>query len=316
MRMTSLGVMWAATETRVLRSTDAGRSWSDVTPANSPGSWSTFVALDDSAAWAIHSVYGTNSLTVERTVDGGRTWSRSAATTPGGGATGAGFVDRLHGWLFVDLGVAAGSEAVAVLSTRDGGATWKVAAQSDDPTSGAGTGGISFGCDKAPMAFGSAAIGLLPTECAGGPPYIYRTADGGAHWTRVNLPGAGYYFETPIFLTATDAVIHGTDGTGGGLLATHDAGASWSLSRLPGKGSIDFESTVSGWQMNDTLFSTSDGGRTWRTIASLPFKGTDMTLQYLGGGIGVAWTSRNTSAYRTDDYGRTWRSIAPSGLHT
>jgi photosystem II stability/assembly factor-like uncharacterized protein len=325
MRMTSLSVMWAATETRILRSTDAGRSWTDVTPANRPGNWSAFFAVDDSAAWAVHSDYGTTSLTILRTTDGGLTWHRSAAPTPGGGATGVDFVDRSHGWIYVDLGVAAGSEGIAIVRTVDGGASWQVAAQTDDPTTNQGIGGLSFGCDKAPMAFGSPSIGLLPTECAGGRPYIYRTTDAGSHWTTVNLPNMGSielqgYFLTPTFLSPTDAVTVGSyyaqaNQPSRVLLTTHDGGATWSVNRLPGGGSVYFASTLSGWQVNDTLSATSDGGRTWGTIGSLPFKGIDMTLQYLGNGIGIAWGNRQATAFRTDDGGHTWHSVAPGGLH-
>ena len=100
------------------------------------------------------------------------------------------------------------------------------------------------------------------------------------------------------------------------LATTRDGGATWSAHSLPGGGTVDFDSPLSGWQLNDTLVSTADGGKTWKTIGGLPFKGTDMTLQYLGRGIGIAWGFRQATAYRTDDGGHTWRSVAPGGLGT
>ena len=68
----------------------------------------------------------------------------------------------------------------------------------------------------------------------------------------------------PTFLDANNAVTLGTYYIGANqpvaaVLATHDAGASWSVNRLPGTGSIGFESPLSGWQMNETLSSPWGG---------------------------------------------------------
>ena len=314
MRMTSLSVMWAATHLRVLRSTDAGRQWTDVTPADK-GDWSAFFAGDDNAAWVVQSTpIGATSFALERTTNGGRTWLRSTAPLPGLGPSQITFVDRLHGWVFVDGGAAAGSQSIAIVRTTDGGATWALAARSGDPTTGQTTSGIVFGCDKGFFAFGSASVGLLPTSCATSQQAIYRTADGGLHWMSVNLPALGgtyaSFYSAPIFLTASEAVMAG----GQVLAVTHDAGATWSAYRLPGSGTVDFESPLSGWQLNAALAETSDGGRTWHAVGSPPFKGPDMTLQYLGKGIGIAWGYGQSTAYRTDDGGHTWHSVAPAGL--
>lgn len=321
MRMTSLSVMWAASDTRVLRSTDAGRHWTGITPENQ-SNWSAFFAVDDGAAWAVRSDFNSHGYTVWRTVDGGATWRSYSGKLIGGSVTNIFFLDRLHGWIVDNLGAAAGSEGVAILRSIDGGATWIVIAESNDPTTGQGTNGIEFGCDKGAVTFGSVSVGLLTTTCAGGPPTIYRTTDGGYHWHEGPLPqlattqyGGGT--ENAAFLTATDAFVFAeyyNNGPVYGLVVTRDGGATWTARRLPGSGTVDFESPLSGWQLNDSLSATSDGGRTWRTIGGLPFKGTEMTLQYLGKGIATAWDFRQTAAYRTDDGGRTWRSVAPPGL--
>ncbi len=317
MRMTSLSVMWVATDTRVLRSTDTGRTWRDVTPAERPGRWSAFFALDDSAAWVATSQDRAPTFTVMRTVDGGRTWQRSTGPMNGIGPTVLDFVDRQTGWIQVDGGVAAGSEAISIDRTTDAGATWKTVAFTNDPNTGApGPSGLQFGCDKSAFAFGSTLIGVLPTECATTSQYAYHTSDGGLHWESVGLPALNGvysgYFRAPIFLTATDVVIAGSTE----LVTSENGGASWTVHRLPGDGSVDFDTPLSGWQLNETSISaTVDGGRTWRSIfTSLPFNGADMTLQYLGKGIALAVWWHGTAAYRTDDGGRTWRSVAPGGL--
>ncbi len=325
MRMTSLSIMWAATNKRVLRSTDAGRHWTDVTPPYGGHDWAAFFAVDDAAAWVVQSDFDSSLYTVWRTVDAGASWRSFASGLLGGSVTSVMFVDRMHGWITDSLGSAAGSEGVAILRSTDGGATWSVTASTDDPSTGQGSSGIQFGCDKGAAVFGSPSIGLLTTFCAGGPPFIYRTTDGGFTWRGQALPNVpstqyGGGAENATFLSPTDAIVtteYYADGPVYGLLVTLDGGATWSAHRLPGAGSVDFESILSGWQLNDTLAATSDGGSTWHTIgSSLPFNATDMTLQFLGKGIAVAWAFRQATAYRTDDAGKTWRWVVPSGLGT
>ena len=325
--MTSLAVMWAGTSQRVLRSTDAGRHWSDVTPAGiSPRSWTAFYALDDSAAWVVDSPFGTRRYVILRTVDGGHTWSAAPGTIAGGSIGGVTFVDRIHGWATNFLGAAAGSEAVGVLRSGDGGESWSLVAQTDDPSGlQPSPNGLSFSCDKGAADFATPMIGFLTQDCAGGPPGIYRTVDGGAHWRLVTLPYIGQpaaqaSSQDPIILTATDAVMeglyfYGVSSSADALLVTHDAGTSWRAEALPGTGAIDFESVTSGWQLDSPIQATTDGGLTWHPLAvpAAPFASSDMGLQDLGKGIAMAWSRR--AAYRTDDGARTWRVITPPGLH-
>jgi photosystem II stability/assembly factor-like uncharacterized protein len=235
------------------------------------------------------------------------------------------FVDRLHGWITVSYGVALGSESLAVLQSLDGGIRWTVTAKSDSPGPNGvlvpGT-GIAFNCDKRPAVFGSPSVGLVAVLCAGGRPIVYRTIDGGHRWVPVALPGGdlgGYSDGDPIFITAVDAVMPGTGPPSAGertqvLLVTHDAGATWTYRALPGWGRVDFESVATGWQLNDDLFETNDGGATWKRagVPALPFTGSQMQLQVLGKGIAFAFTYN--AAFRTSDGATTWQQITPPYL--
>ena len=326
-RMTSLTVMWAGTSQRVLRSTDAGRRWADITPPDGlPTNWAAFFALDDLAAWVADSPWGSRSYRILRTIDGGQTWAGASGTLTGGSIGSLMFVDRLHGWATVGLGAAAGSEGVAVLRTVNGGVTWTRIAQSNDPSTTQGsTSGLSFSCDKGGEVFASASIGFLSQTCAGGPLEIYRTSDGGAHWNLVALPDPGPhspqgYNLDPIFITATDGVMaafyyNDQNPPTPVLLVTHDAGATWRAYPIPGGGSIDFESTAAGWQLDNPIQATANGGLSWHAVAvpAPPFTPSDMQLQDLGKGIALAWS--RLAAFRTDDGAHTWRAVAPSGLH-
>src|SRR5207249_624307 len=74
---------WAAGSTtdRILRTTDGGSHWNDVTPRGARlGTWTTFF-LDADNAWLASSLQPgspTNDFSVEiyRTLDGGRNWSQ------------------------------------------------------------------------------------------------------------------------------------------------------------------------------------------------------------------------------------------------
>src|SRR3982074_2755621 len=84
LRMTSLSIMWASTSRRILRSTDAGRQWTNVPrPSALSASLPVFFALDDVDAWAVYSpfpaqVANGGSYDVFRTSDGRVTWAHGA----------------------------------------------------------------------------------------------------------------------------------------------------------------------------------------------------------------------------------------------
>jgi photosystem II stability/assembly factor-like uncharacterized protein len=318
---TSLSVVWAATSKRIARSIDAGRTWRDVTPALS--GVPTIFALDDQAAWAALSDDQAHSYAVYRTVDGGQSWQRSDGRFVGVRIGELSFVDRSHGWMVIGRGSAAGSSALAIMRSTDGGASWTQAAATDDPVSAPPFGGISFNCGKSSLGFGSETVGILPTTCAGGKPIVYRSTDGGSNWSQVGLTNAvvgksvPYDLRSPIWLTPQDVLIagtyHVTPATGPSLFASHDAGATWRTTPLPGVGAIDFESPSSGWLLGNPVEATRDGGSTWHPIGRAPpFAAQNFQLQLLGRGIAIAFDYQ--AAYRTDDGAMNWHPITPPQL--
>ncbi len=325
--------MWAATAKLVLRSTDAGRHWSDVTPANAPTSSApspdpqpVLFAVDDSAAWVAYGAFIGGPYVIFRTTNGGATWLSASAPLQHGGVTSLYFVDHRNGWATVDLGAAMGSQGIAILHTVDGGASWSLIAQTSDPTTTQSSpSGLSFGCDKGFATFGSPTVGVIPIECAGGPATLYRTTDAGFHWNVISLVqldargGTASLANSPTFLTTSDAILPASSYVAANqatwsLLVTHDAGTSWRDFLVPGQGAIDFESSTSGWLLGSPIEVTSDGGSSWRALGvpAPPFQPTDMQLQYLGKGIATAWSY--STAFRTDDGAVTWRAITPPQL--
>src|ERR1041385_603157 len=116
---------WGVTESQIVRTNDGGMTWYNVTPHDLKETGSTVTAfiLDQDHAWIQQpdfNNYPNNGL-MYRTADGGLTWT--IASTPFSEGT-LRFIDANNGWMLSNLGVGAGSNAVAVFQTTDGGATW------------------------------------------------------------------------------------------------------------------------------------------------------------------------------------------------
>ncbi len=188
MHMISATTGWAAgsSTNRVLRTTDGGSHWYDVTPsAARAGTWITYF-LDANNAWLASSLQPGSgspdfSVAIYRTTDGGRTWRHiGQAAADQGWPASRDFVDRTHGWLFMRLGGAAGSDGVALYGTVDGGSTWGKLSEAD--TSG-NPGSLPLSCSKEAPVFLNSATGWMPGACnAGGGPFLYVTHDGGRSW--------------------------------------------------------------------------------------------------------------------------------------
>jgi hypothetical protein len=90
------------------------------------------------------------------------------------------FLDPGNGWVLADLGVGAGSNAVAVYQTTDGGGTWSQKYINDPNAADAGDslplGGLKAGL--APLNMQTAWV--YGVTYAPGSPYLFRTDDGGA----------------------------------------------------------------------------------------------------------------------------------------
>lgn len=142
------------------------------------------------------------------------------------------FIDARTGW------VGAFCDRMFLSATHDGGLTW--AAQGLPPFPGpaaAGSGPAQYAIDP-----------LLPLSPSDGVAFVHRGATTGAN-------------------ALQEAAIY----------VTHDAGASWSASRLPAPElAADFIDPQDGWMVAAgpggdigarSLYSTVDGGRSWRPVA-------------------------------------------------
>ncbi len=317
---------WGISDTAILRTTNGGASWYDLSPANA-GKLGYFVAsafLDTQHAWIL--VPDQSDMlkgTLLRTSDGGATWSNVPVPFGGGDMH---FLDAKHGWMMASLGAGAGSMGVAIYQTSDGGATWNQTYTNDPNVQGAGSslplGGLKDGLT--PVNMQVAWVGGV--TYAPGVIYLYQTQVGGANWTQVSIPvPTGYeqaQMETrgPLFATTSTAYlpvsISSQNGVVMAVYVSHDGGKSWARTPtlIPQGGQMNFVSDKDGFVWNGTSFYvTHDAAQTWTTVnPDVAFAESFAGMDFVSTTVGFVITSdasNNHALYKTTDGGKTWNVL-------
>jgi len=317
---------WAITENAILRTTDGGSTWYNVSPQGVTefgyGTANTFLSV--SQAWVMVTDWSdpVGSGLLYRTSDGGLTWT--VYPVPFGGGDLA-FLDEDNGWMMAALGIGAGSMGVAIYQTDDGGATW-TQTYTNDPN-------LENASDSLPL--GGIKSNLTPldgsTAWVGGVVYapetfyLYKTDDGGQTWAQQTLPAAPGMENTevsidsgPIFTSPNDAIlpIRFTGETyRTGFYATNDGGLNWEfVSFMPGAGTVDFVSPTDGFfWTGEQFFITDDGAQSWTNINfDVLFGESFAGMDFVNTRTGWVWTYDETGQYglyKTTDGGTTWISI-------
>jgi photosystem II stability/assembly factor-like uncharacterized protein len=319
---------------RVELTTDAGRAWSDVTPAGL-ASWTKatqingLFALDRTDAWVTYGPIASYSQQLlKATTDGGRTW-RALGRVPDRQGCDVQFVSPKDGTCTF-VGAAAASSRVTIYRTTTGGATWRLMSRTriyqNKPHE------LPYACDKN-INFTSAATGWAIFACAGGVGVpLYRTSDGGATWSAVTVHGPngrlddGYTFTDNPVLTGADGAVAMTRGYPARVTVytSGDGGASWSPMTLAGPAAGWFLDAVTArhWVLvaGDRLLITHHAGRSWqhRTMShrfaqlSADYNSPlDPVVDFVSDRVG--WIRPTFGdEWRTSDGGRHWqRLVAP-----
>ncbi len=134
---------------------------------------------------------------------------------------------------------------------------------------------------------------------------IYKSADGGLTWTRINTSmTAGYIWSIVI-----DQIGRIFAGTEQGVFVSADNGQTWNLTTLSGKDTralkIDANGDIYAGTWGFGVFRSSDNGTTWASINNglvftavhaLTFSGNDLFAGTFGGG-GVYKLNKNTMTW-------------------
>ena len=258
----------------VLRTEDGGRSWQKamsvpfVQAAGGVEPIAQLQAVDGQRAWVL--IRGQSSE-VRRTIDGGRTWT----VVLRGDITAIRFASADRGW----IAIAEPNGSALVDATSDGGNTWTDVFRT--------VGGAPFALDAATVK----TAWLLTRDggyCSSSTCDVYglfRTDDGGAHWSSLGNPKARTgacavgQLDGPLFVTASSGWFALNLGAGGvaapgGLMHTIDGGRTWGCASQPGNTYLlSAADPMHVWVTSDdrstevtTLYSSDDGGVTWRSL--------------------------------------------------
>ena len=326
------------------RTTDGGRTWRDSHPAEPPNfskSGGSSCTLDSNHAWTTQttgpSLTQSTQLYVFGTADGGQTWQKSTPVPAGGGwvSVALEFIDAQKGWLLTDTGSDAAPPLTRTLySTSDGGLHWSRVA-SGSLSGGSILGKLASGCAESGMTFISTEKGWLTWDCSrsNGPspvqssgPVVAATNDGGRSWAAVRLPSFPATADwscgasPPIFSGGQGVILVSCGGTGhngwAGVYRTSDAGASWTLGKLPfwvQLSQVDFVDATTGFLFGggvatSDLYRTTNAGRDWILVKKNVFLGQSVGIfQFIDASTGYASTAASQGALlKTTDGGLTW----------
>lgn len=332
---------------QILRTTDGGSHWKDVTPppsvisGTSQHSYHQFI-LDADHAWVgadpSVDVPAPQGIVVFRTEDGGKTWQRGSTLPWAGNSNGQlDFVDARHGWLLTDGPMAAQATSQPMLfATVDGGLKWTLVLSH--------LVGPASACDLTSIAFASQATGWASATCPQGPSsfaWLLVTRDGGTTWNDQETPLSLTSFSVPPVVFDKDHALLVSDlgPVARQVLMTSDAGNNWRELSLPGDVQllVDFIDAKHGWTVAGPsswflktanglpsvprivlpLYHTDDGGLTWSRVRTTELiessQGRVADLYFVDQRNGflerVNATTQQTFLFRTTDGGQTWALV-------
>ncbi|MFT3891417.1 MAG: NBR1-Ig-like domain-containing protein [Anaerolineales bacterium] len=321
---------WAIGDSYLLRTTNGGTTWTNVTPQNATlSAGATGYFASSSTGWLL-----TGESKLYRTTNGGSTWT--AYSVPFGSGY-IQFTDTVHGFVLNGEGSGMNKQAVALYKTNDGGATWIKNYDNAPNLPNPGT-SLPFSGHKNGMTFRDSLAGWvggdIPMDAYF---YLFRTTDAGKSWAQQTLtlpPG----YESAI-VTTTSPTFFGTYNallpvwlgrTEGRDLATYvttNGGISWTKSAGFAKGAefVDYVSTKDGftWDHSGIFQVTHNAGGSWATVTpninfGNDFRGMDFVTTSTGWVI-QTHPDNSTSLYKTTDGGATWNLLSsnqPGGTPT
>jgi photosystem II stability/assembly factor-like uncharacterized protein len=346
--MVNAAVGWGSEITgHIVRTTDGGQSWSDVTPPNRPGDAFSSFFLDAQSAW----VYDSNnpSKGLVHTADGGETWTMLTQSMPvaNGGMPvangGLKFVNEKDGWAeAVDVG--AGHGEVTLFGTDDGGITWKQIPLSDLPNttivsfqpgdlSVCSICGDRFYYDPTRMIVFNGDLASDSSESV----RLSVSFDQEKTWHGqvLPMPASEYHDgsvapQDPVFFNQQDGYLpfniikskpdQSQEYCVLAIYATHDGGLTWIpnatvVEKVNLNTNVDFVSLQDIFAIcGHDLCATHDGAHTWKTLHSnLDFDNvTEIDFTSPSIGWAIATDGNSYSLWKTIDGGISWTELSPT----
>ena len=311
--------------TKLLKTTDGGKAWAAVSFGNADFAPVRMLFLNAKTGWAAGVSGKKDALSVLRTIDGGKTWSRQfrkKMDEGGAGCAGMDFLSAKEGWFLTsDLATWNGE----LYHTQDGGLHWQKAGEvkSVRPTPE----GLCFLDSK---------TGWIPLDVGAGPIAggLSYTRDGGKSFQTVGGTDAQDGGPRKID-SAREIVFRGTKlgwavgnavNYGDYLLRTQDGGETWKQEypRPEPTADISFPDARTGYGLGvlsdpDALLKTEDGGESWQTVKSFSGQYLTQAICFLSSAEGwllaspVSSTNGSASVLHTQDGGKTWQKTGNLG---
>jgi photosystem II stability/assembly factor-like uncharacterized protein len=185
-----------------------------------------------------------------KTTDSGNTWNLIDSSPSGG---------RIF---FLNSSIGFVTSGNAVYKSTNSGTTWDQVSTFGNETPG----GIHFTTSD---------IGYIITSIYGPPggSFIYKTVNGGSSWVKTNSFASTPTLQAITFVNADTGFVVGYDGT---IIKTDDAGASWTLSKIPFQTlfSVSFPTETVGYAAGysnltgSEIIKTIDAGDTWQPLTT------------------------------------------------
>ncbi len=311
---------WALTKSSILKTSDGGQTWHDITPpgarlnAQSSGDF-----MDGNHAWV--ATLQNSTATIWRTSDGGTSWQSATFTTKQMALDRPHFINTQDGWIAAVTGQGMFHEDEEIYQTTNGGQSWTMVATTNNPASGLPSEG-----DKTGISFMNTTTGWATADIPADYSWLYKTTDGGKTWHSQPLTAPSGVTNIGEFIT-TPPVFFGTTGimpvqifannhNGIDLYVTHNGGQSWTPTQFSGINTqnVYVVDTQHAWATDTTnsnttiVYATSNGGQSWQQVSTLaqPVGTLSFTDDQNGWVIGATSTPL---LWHTSDGGHNWQSI-------
>ncbi|WP_395575909.1 WD40/YVTN/BNR-like repeat-containing protein [Streptomyces sp. BK79] len=265
----------AGTRGTVLRTTDGGGTWRDVSPPGAGELQFRDVEAFDARRAVVLAIGEGEASRVYRTDDGGASWTETFRNTDARAFYDClTFFDHRHGLAMSDPV----DGKFRILSTGDGGRSWKVLPNEGMPAAQDGEAGFAAG-GQCLVSSGPKDVWLATGGAARA--RVLHSADRGLTWTASDAPAPGGDPARGVFALAFRDRVHGL-AVGGDFrpeqpspraaARTADGGRTWRPADVPPPA---YRSGVA-WLPHSRTAAlavgptgtdlTTDGGRTWRTV--------------------------------------------------
>ncbi len=336
----ALGIDDDARADHVLRTTDGGNTWLDITPPElNPLPGEVFRNAEGLFGGPDNALVlyeprggappGSEAAVVWATTLGWRHWTQSEPLDLMGHPYFEIEFMRSAGpdqaWIAVELDTSMMHAWIGLYRMRNSWPRWMLVV---DPQSG--TAADLHYCCKTDMAFVDADTGMMTFgRGPAGDVFVDWTRDGGLTWQRHVLPapaegqappgfsGVSCFSHSPTYFSPESAVL-GVECYAGledpyetvsFLYATQDSGDTWEITPYPG-GRLQFLSPEVGWALGRSIYITRNGGASWWHVADVDWDGqfslVDERLWWA-----VATNGDEIALMRTSNGGRTWEALEP-----